>query len=90
MRFNHNQNVERLHQILKREMTSTRDRLASNYWPEHHNYIAQSYLQDVNFKSFDYQRRFYKHLKSAENFVFLERLRGRQADLYDNQEKKLI
>lgn len=85
-----NQRSERLHQILKREMTSTRDKLASTYWHAQHHYIAQSYLLDVNFKSYEYKRRFYTHLKSAEAFVFLERLKGKQADLYDNHKNKFL
>jgi len=46
-------------------------------------YIATSYVLVPNKQVQDYQRRYYKHLDSAQRYAFLERLKGRQVDIYN-------
>ena len=48
------------------------------------NYIVSSYIFDQNKDVLDYRNRYYKHLESAERFAFLQRMKGRQVDIFDN------
>jgi hypothetical protein len=59
--------------------------------PKHQqNYIVSSYIFNQNKDVQDYRNRYYKHLESAQRFAFLQRMTGRQVDIFDNINGKFI
>ena len=54
------------------------------------NYIVQSYVFDEHNIAYDYRRRFYKHTDPAQRFAFLERVKGREVDVFDIKNKEFI
>ena len=79
-----------LFNLLKKNRDRPRSHLTGLSINDCHNYVAQSYIFDVNMRSFNFDRRYYRHLKSAQGFIFLEKIKGKETDLYDVKEKKFL
>jgi hypothetical protein len=85
-----NSDANKLWNLLGKNRERPRNILKGMIINYRHNYVVQSYIFDTSFCSFNFNRRYYTHLKSAERFAFLEKLKGKEVDIWDNTEKRFI
>lgn len=83
--------VQQIYDMLMNGKIQAPRRMLKESAPKHQqNYIVSSYIFDQNKNVQDYRNRYYKHLDSAQRFAFLQRVKGRQVDIFDNINGKFI
>jgi len=85
-----NSDANKLWNLLGKNRERPRNILKGMIINYRHNYVVQSYVFDTSFRSFNFDRRYYTHLKSAEQFALLEKLKGKEVDVYNTKEKRFI